>query len=129
MNASISYFFNPMCIQISILSVDEFEPKISRQTYSFAFPSNAEKGRIIGRVAATDADGGEDGVVVFAIRTEQVGLVLVSVVCVELCLHCVDYVMCYGGTVVLTLLRLKYDGLVIVDCVFVVWFEVRGDNF
>ena len=114
-----------MCIQISILSVDEFEPKISRQTYSFAFPSNAEKGRIIGRVAATDADGGEDGVVVFAIRTEQVGVVLVSVVCVELCLHCVNYVLwwyCCAYTA-------SFDGLVIVYCVIVVWFEVRGDNF
>lgn len=58
--------------RVSILSVDEFEPKIGRQTYAFALPSNAKRGTVIGKVTATDADGGEDGIVIFAIRTEQV---------------------------------------------------------
>ena len=54
---------NKINITVFIKSVDESEPAFVKSDYSFDLPGNAEIGDVVGQVSATDADGGEDGVV------------------------------------------------------------------
>lgn len=52
-------------IIVNISSVDEYSPVFPPGKYSFEVPGNAEVGDVVGRVSATDLDGGEDGVVFY----------------------------------------------------------------
>lgn len=53
-------------IIVNISSVDEYSPVFPPGKYSFEVPGNAEVGDVVGRVSATDLDGGEDGVVFYS---------------------------------------------------------------
>jgi hypothetical protein len=53
--------YSTLSITVPIIGVDEFKPTFENASYKFVVPGNAKKGDTIGRVSATDADGGPDG--------------------------------------------------------------------
>ena len=52
-------------LDVFIKSVDEYKPAFQKRDYIFEIPGNAKVGAVIGRVSASDEDGGEDGVVYY----------------------------------------------------------------
>lgn len=54
---------------VTINDVDEFAPVFSPGKYAFQVPGNAKRGHIIGRVSATDQDGGLAGMVFYIIKS------------------------------------------------------------
>lgn len=56
--------------EVNITSVDEFPPMFNDQEYNFEISDGADTGDYVGQVTATDADGGEDGVVIYSLTHE-----------------------------------------------------------
>lgn len=54
---------NAVNLTVFIKSVDESDPKFEKTSYAFDLPGNAKIGDVVGRVVATDEDGGVDGIV------------------------------------------------------------------
>lgn len=54
---------------VTINDVDEFSPVFTKNKYAFDVPGNAKKGHIIGKVSATDDDGGLAGMVFYVIKS------------------------------------------------------------
>ncbi|XP_062598426.1 protein dachsous-like [Saccostrea cucullata] len=54
---------------VTINDVDEFSPVFTKNKYAFDVPGNAKKGHIIGKVGATDDDGGLAGMVFYVIKS------------------------------------------------------------
>ena len=53
---------NTVNLTVNIKSMDEFEPIFENSSYEFEeVPGNAKIGYVVGQVAASDEDGGEDG--------------------------------------------------------------------
>ncbi|XP_064273500.1 protocadherin-23 isoform X2 [Passer domesticus] len=54
-------------VQIDIEGRDEFDPVFTQEHYFFNLPDKNEAGQLIGRVTASDSDGGLDGVVHYSL--------------------------------------------------------------
>ncbi|XP_038610978.1 protocadherin-23 [Tachyglossus aculeatus] len=54
-----------LTVQVDIEGADEFEPVFTQDEYHFHLPQVTEIGHIVGKVAASDADAGEDGIVLY----------------------------------------------------------------
>ncbi|XP_053797295.1 protocadherin-23 [Vidua chalybeata] len=54
-------------VQVDIEGRDEFDPVFSQEHYFFNLPDKNEAGQLIGRVTASDSDGGLDGVVHYSL--------------------------------------------------------------
>ena len=66
-DAGIPRLLSEHNLTIYVKSVDEADPKFEKSNYEFNVPGNAKVGDIVGRVFATDEDGGEDGVVLYSL--------------------------------------------------------------
>lgn len=53
---------------VTINDVDEFAPVFTQKKYAFEVPGNAKQGHAIGKVSATDQDGGLAGMVFYVIK-------------------------------------------------------------
>ncbi|XP_058522724.1 protocadherin-23 [Ochotona princeps] len=60
-----------MVVWVDIEGIDEFEPVFTQDQYFFHLPENNEVSPLIGRVEASDADAGLDGVVLYSLRTSS----------------------------------------------------------
>uniref|UniRef100_F6Q2B1 Cadherin domain-containing protein n=1 Tax=Ornithorhynchus anatinus TaxID=9258 RepID=F6Q2B1_ORNAN len=58
-----------LTVQVDIEGADEFEPVFTQDMYHFDLPEVTEIGHIVGKVAASDADAGEDGIVLYFLDT------------------------------------------------------------
>ncbi|OQR66385.1 protein dachsous-like [Tropilaelaps mercedesae] len=56
-------------VQVDVQGKDEYAPEFLKPVYHFTVPGNAPVGYPIGRVEATDVDGGSDGVVSYWLRS------------------------------------------------------------
>ncbi|XP_022668153.1 protein dachsous-like isoform X2 [Varroa destructor] len=56
-------------VQVDIQGKDEYPPEFLKPVYHFTVPGNAPKGYGVGRVEATDVDGGSDGIVSYWLRS------------------------------------------------------------
>ncbi|XP_023781527.1 protocadherin-23 [Cyanistes caeruleus] len=54
-------------VQVDIEGRDEFDPVFTQEHYFFNLPEKNEAGQLIGRVTASDSDGGVDGVVHYSL--------------------------------------------------------------
>lgn len=54
-------------VQVDIEGRDEFDPVFTQEHYFFNLPEKNEAGQLIGRVTASDSDGGLDGVVHYSL--------------------------------------------------------------
>ncbi|NXD64577.1 PCD23 protein, partial [Eolophus roseicapillus] len=54
-------------VQIDIEGRDEFDPVFTQDQYFFNLPEKNEAGQLLGRVTASDSDGGLDGVVTYSL--------------------------------------------------------------
>ncbi|XP_066173789.1 LOW QUALITY PROTEIN: protocadherin-23 [Sylvia atricapilla] len=54
-------------VQVDIEGKDEFDPVFTQEHYFFNLPEKNEAGQLIGRVTASDSDGGLDGVVNYSL--------------------------------------------------------------
>ncbi|XP_014114077.1 PREDICTED: protocadherin-23 [Pseudopodoces humilis] len=54
-------------VQVDIEGRDEFDPVFTQEYYFFNLPEKNEAGQLIGRVTASDSDGGVDGVVHYSL--------------------------------------------------------------
>ncbi|KAL3878344.1 hypothetical protein ACJMK2_030707, partial [Sinanodonta woodiana] len=54
-------------VLVNVLDVDEYAPVFTEGNYQFQIAGNAKRGTVIGKVSATDRDGGEAGHVVYRI--------------------------------------------------------------
>ncbi|KAL9851678.1 LOW QUALITY PROTEIN: protocadherin-23 [Geothlypis trichas] len=54
-------------VQVDIEGKDEFDPVFTQEHYFFNLPEKNEAGQLIGRVTASDSDGGLDGVVHYSL--------------------------------------------------------------
>eukprot|EP00062_Callorhinchus_milii_P022361 gi/632980091/ref/XP_007906836.1/ PREDICTED: LOW QUALITY PROTEIN: protocadherin-16 [Callorhinchus milii] len=61
-NASAS-----MTVSVLVAGEDEYQPVFGQETYSFSVPAGARRGQLIGRVQASDEDGGADGQLVYSL--------------------------------------------------------------
>jgi len=59
-------------VEVLLVDEDEYPPAFGRSSYFFNLPGAAKAGHIVGRVEATDADAGPDGVVTFALERPSV---------------------------------------------------------
>uniref|UniRef100_A0A8C5TVR0 Cadherin domain-containing protein n=1 Tax=Malurus cyaneus samueli TaxID=2593467 RepID=A0A8C5TVR0_9PASS len=60
-------FLATTTVQVDIEGRDEFDPVFTQEHYFFDLPEKNEAGLLIGRVTATDSDGGLDGVVRYSL--------------------------------------------------------------
>lgn len=58
-------------IQVTIEGVDEFDPIFNQDQYFFDFPEKDEAGQLVGKVMASDYDGGLDGVVHYTLLKQS----------------------------------------------------------
>ncbi|XP_029393891.1 protocadherin-23 [Mus pahari] len=56
-------------VWVEVEGVDEFEPIFTQDQYFFSLPEKGQGQQLIGRVEASDADAGVDGVVLYSLRT------------------------------------------------------------
>lgn len=56
-------------VWVEVEGMDEFEPVFTQDQYFFSLPEEGQGQQLIGRVEASDADDGEDGVVFYSLRT------------------------------------------------------------
>ncbi|XP_041483662.1 protocadherin-23-like [Lytechinus variegatus] len=56
--------------EVNITSMDEFPPVFNDQEYNFEIGDGVNTGDYVGQVTATDADGGEDGMVIYSLVHE-----------------------------------------------------------
>ncbi|XP_074651637.1 protein dachsous-like [Tubulanus polymorphus] len=61
----------PINVEVNIGSVDEYKPSFLKQGYQFSVRGDSKVGDVVGTVRATDADGGEDGRIVYSFRDPQ----------------------------------------------------------
>ncbi|XP_054238920.1 protocadherin-23 [Indicator indicator] len=54
-------------VQVDIEGTDEFDPVFTQDQYFFNLPERNEAGQLLGRVTASDSDGGLDGVVHYSL--------------------------------------------------------------
>ncbi|XP_067992853.1 protocadherin-23, partial [Melanerpes formicivorus] len=54
-------------VQVDIEATDEFDPVFTQDQYFFNLPERNEAGQLLGRVTASDSDGGLDGVVHYSL--------------------------------------------------------------
>jgi protocadherin-16/23 len=50
---------------LNLVDVDEYDPQFEKSGYEFSIPGSAKKGTFIGRVRASDRDGGSAGKIVY----------------------------------------------------------------
>lgn len=58
-------------IQVTVEGVDEFDPVFNQDQYFFDFPEKNEAGQLIGKVMASDDDGGLDGIVHYTLLKQS----------------------------------------------------------
>ncbi|XP_051013318.1 protocadherin-23 [Acomys russatus] len=56
-------------VWVEVEGIDEFEPIFTQDQYFFSLPEKGRGQQLIGRVEASDADAGVDGVVLYSLRT------------------------------------------------------------
>ncbi|CAO2612757.1 DCHS2, partial [Lemmus lemmus] len=56
-------------VWVEVEGMDEFEPIFTQEEYFFSLPEEGQGQQLIGRVEASDADDGDDGVVLYSLRT------------------------------------------------------------
>ncbi|XP_052585979.1 protocadherin-23 [Peromyscus californicus insignis] len=56
-------------VWVEVEGVDEFEPIFTQDQYFFSLPEKGQGQQLIGRVEASDADDGVDGVILYSLRT------------------------------------------------------------
>lgn len=56
-----------LTVQVDIEGRDEFDPVFTQDQYLFNLPEKNEAGQLLGRVTASDSDGGVDGVVHYSL--------------------------------------------------------------
>ncbi|XP_006232597.1 protocadherin-23 isoform X2 [Rattus norvegicus] len=56
-------------VWVEVEGIDEFEPIFTQDQYFFSLPEKGQGQQLIGRVEASDADAGVDGVVLYSLRT------------------------------------------------------------
>ncbi|ERE89900.1 protocadherin-16-like protein [Cricetulus griseus] len=56
-------------VWVEVEGIDEFEPIFTQDQYFFSLPEKGQEQQLIGRVEASDADEGVDGVVLYSLRT------------------------------------------------------------
>lgn len=56
-------------VWVEVEGIDEFEPIFTQDQYFFSLPEKGQGPQLIGRVEASDADAGVDGVVLYSLRT------------------------------------------------------------
>lgn len=56
-------------VWVEVEGMDEFEPIFTQDQYYFSLPEEGQGQQLIGRVEASDADDGVDGVVLYSLRT------------------------------------------------------------
>ncbi|GAB1287648.1 Dachsous cadherin-related 2 [Apodemus speciosus] len=56
-------------VWVEVEGIDEFEPIFTQDQYFFSLPEKGQGSQLIGRVEASDADAGVDGVVLYSLRT------------------------------------------------------------
>ncbi|KAM7399035.1 hypothetical protein PAMP_018329 [Pampus punctatissimus] len=54
-------------VQVYVTGEDEYDPVFTSAEFSFKVPEAAKKGQIIGKVQASDEDGGVDGIVLYSL--------------------------------------------------------------
>ncbi|XP_068174112.1 protocadherin-16-like [Antennarius striatus] len=54
-------------VQVYVTGEDEYDPVFTSSDFSFEVPEGAKKGQIIGKVQATDEDGGVDGIILYSL--------------------------------------------------------------
>ncbi|XP_051253122.1 protocadherin-16-like [Dicentrarchus labrax] len=54
-------------VQVYVTGEDEYDPVFTSSEFSFEVPEGAKKGQIIGKVKASDEDGGVDGIVLYSL--------------------------------------------------------------
>ncbi|KAM7412774.1 hypothetical protein PAMA_020247 [Pampus argenteus] len=54
-------------VQVYVTGEDEYDPVFTSAEFSFKVPEGAKKGQIIGKVQASDEDGGVDGIVLYSL--------------------------------------------------------------
>ncbi|KAK5904987.1 hypothetical protein CesoFtcFv8_006498 [Champsocephalus esox] len=55
-------------VQVYVTGEDEYDPVFTSSEFSFEVPEGAKKGQIIGKVQASDEDGGIDGIVLYSLE-------------------------------------------------------------
>uniref|UniRef100_A0A670J3V0 Cadherin domain-containing protein n=1 Tax=Podarcis muralis TaxID=64176 RepID=A0A670J3V0_PODMU len=58
-------------VQVEVEGADEFDPVFNQDQYFFDFPERNEAGQLIGKVTASDYDGGLDGVVHYTLLKQS----------------------------------------------------------
>uniref|UniRef100_A0ABM5GIZ2 Protocadherin-23 isoform X1 n=1 Tax=Pogona vitticeps TaxID=103695 RepID=A0ABM5GIZ2_9SAUR len=58
-------------VQVSIEGTDEFDPVFSQDQYWFDFPEKNEPGQLVGKVTASDYDGGLDGTIHYSLLKQS----------------------------------------------------------
>ncbi|KAJ7326875.1 hypothetical protein JRQ81_016634 [Phrynocephalus forsythii] len=58
-------------VQVSIEGTDEYDPIFSQDQYWFDFPEKNEPGQLIGKVTASDYDGGLDGAIQYTLLKQS----------------------------------------------------------
>ncbi|XP_028599298.2 protocadherin-23 [Podarcis muralis] len=58
-------------VQVEVKGADEFDPVFNQDQYFFDFPERNEAGQLIGKVTASDYDGGLDGVVHYTLLKQS----------------------------------------------------------
>ncbi|OBS67349.1 hypothetical protein A6R68_04110, partial [Neotoma lepida] len=56
-------------VWVEVEGIDEFEPIFTQDQYFFSLPEKGQGQQLIGKVEASDADDGIDGVVLYSLRT------------------------------------------------------------
>uniref|UniRef100_A0A803T7K3 Cadherin domain-containing protein n=1 Tax=Anolis carolinensis TaxID=28377 RepID=A0A803T7K3_ANOCA len=54
-------------VQVNVRGADEFDPVFSQDQYFFDFPEKNEAGQLVGKVTASDYDGGLDGAILYTL--------------------------------------------------------------
>nr|XP_060634795.1 protocadherin-23 [Anolis sagrei ordinatus] len=54
-------------VQVNVKGADEFDPVFSQDQYFFGFPEKNEAGQLVGKVTASDYDGGLDGAILYTL--------------------------------------------------------------
>lgn len=58
-------------IRITVEGTDEFDPLFNQDPYYFDFPEKNEAGQLVGKVTASDYDGGLDGIVCYTLLKQS----------------------------------------------------------
>ncbi|KAM4834144.1 protocadherin-23 [Thomomys bottae] len=58
-----------LMVWVEVEGVDEFEPIFTQDQYFFSLPAKSGRRQLLGRVEASDADAGTDGIVLYSLET------------------------------------------------------------